>query len=533
MIKTPHQIINLSTQTLVCRSISHFLIQSFIRSYHLQQVLSLKRNKRMVQIQEETGPPCGLRPTSPAPRHFMEVPRSRRHRPISLCLLTDSSDRYVPVARLTIRKRCTCEVQMRRLCTFLESPGCCLAEATIAECSFEPAAILRLSKAIEVNESLKILNLESCGLEDDFAMLLGAALRHNVTLTRLSLAKNSLGPRGIAYLNQGLSKNLTLQDLNLDYNSVSDEGCKILSGLLAGSKQNKKETIQGSDGRTTCSLEEPPRLKSSLRKLSLKANKIGIDGASQVFLALRHVTNLTELDLSGNQVEDKSVEILGNILLFNRSLKILKLDNCGLTWRSCEFLRRPLKTNTDLSILSLDLNQLTDLGISYLAEGLQYNRNLKELSLNMCSVTSVGLESLVSVIKSRTALRTVRLCYNDISIADNSNAGFVGSNHADLLNNPFGESRQVKKDHRASQALHALDQCLRESQKNLLDESLWYASDVEVAQTEPTRYAAPPSSRHQGLSKSSFNSSLYRKMIMALKRNPSLRIVMWGNQRVS
>lgn len=488
----------------------------------------------MVQIQEETGPSCGIRPTPPASRHFTEVPRSRKNRPISLCLITDSSDRYVPVARLTIRKRCTCEVQMRRLCTFLESPGCCLAEATIAECSFEPAAILRLSKAIEVNESLKILNLESCGLEDDFAMLLGSALRHNATLTRLSLAKNSLGPRGIAYLNQGLSKNLALQDLNLDYNFVSDEGCKILSGLLAGSKQNKRETVRESDGQTTPNVEEFPRLKSSLRKLSLKTNKIGTDGASQVFLALRHVTNLMELDLSGNQIEDKSLEILGNILLFNRSLKILKLDNCGLTWRSCEFLRRPLKTNTDLAVLSLDLNQLTDLGVSYLAEGLQYNRNLKELSLNMCSVTSVGLESLVSVIKSRTALRTLRLCYNDISIADNSNAGFVGSNHADLLNNPFsGESRQVKKDHRASQALHALDQCLRESQKNLLDESLWYASDLEIAQTEPTRYAAPPSNRHQGLSKSSFNSSLYRKMIMALKRNPSLRIVMWGNQRVS
>ncbi|ESN96047.1 hypothetical protein HELRODRAFT_135217, partial [Helobdella robusta] len=185
-----------------------------------------------------------------------------------------------------------------------------------------------LSLALERNEGLKVMCIERCALADDGCMLISTSLKLNSTLNGLSFPENRISSLGMGYLCRGLKQNKGIRELNLDSNEVGDRG-----------------------------------------------------GGRLLFSIIRHCCFLTELNLSENLLGDDCIERLSHSLLFNRSLKCLKLENCGLTKKSCSFLKRPLKTNTDLSILSLDLNQLNDDGVECLAEGMQFNRSLTELSL--------------------------------------------------------------------------------------------------------------------------------------------------------
>uniref|UniRef100_A0A8C4SVT9 NACHT domain-containing protein n=1 Tax=Erpetoichthys calabaricus TaxID=27687 RepID=A0A8C4SVT9_ERPCA len=106
-----------------------------------------------------------------------------------------------------------------------------------------------------------------------------------------------------------------------------------------------------------------------------------------VFISLLSSPNLqlTELDLSKNNVEDSGVAQLCEVLRSEKcKLEILSLRYCGLTFRSCYDLSSALcAPHSRLIELNLSYNNIGDSGVDHLCEGLR-SENCKLENLKAC-----------------------------------------------------------------------------------------------------------------------------------------------------
>ena len=84
--------------------------------------------------------------------------------------------------------------------------------------------ISELMDALEINESVKALDLTNQYIGDSSAQRIGDALQDNLDLKYLNLQGNYIGNKSLSYLMKGLAENETVEKLNLAMNCIGDEG---------------------------------------------------------------------------------------------------------------------------------------------------------------------------------------------------------------------------------------------------------------------------------------------------------------------
>ncbi|XP_072567652.1 NACHT, LRR and PYD domains-containing protein 12-like isoform X2 [Paramormyrops kingsleyae] len=129
-------------------------------------------------------------------------------------------------------------------------------------------------------------------------------------------------------------------------------------------------------------------------------------------------SQLTELDLSDNDLQDSGVKLLSAGLGDSHcKLEILRLLGCRVTVEDCSFLASALRLNpSHLRELDLSDNDLQDSGVKLLSAGLWDSHcKLEILRLSGCRVTEEGCSSLASALRSNPShLRELDLSDNDL-----------------------------------------------------------------------------------------------------------------------
>uniref|UniRef100_A0A669CR86 NACHT domain-containing protein n=1 Tax=Oreochromis niloticus TaxID=8128 RepID=A0A669CR86_ORENI len=130
-------------------------------------------------------------------------------------------------------------------------------------------------------------------------------------------------------------------------------------------------------------------------------------------------SQLTELDMSGNDMRDPAVKLLcAGLESPNCPLETLRLVDCGLSEVSCDYLAAALKSNpSHLRVLDLSQNnKLQDPGLKQLCGFLENPRcRFETLRLNHCDLSERSCEALASGLSSQTSnLRELDLNNNNL-----------------------------------------------------------------------------------------------------------------------
>ncbi|XP_073700443.1 uncharacterized protein [Garra rufa] len=270
----------------------------------------------------------------------------------------------------------------------LKNTNCKLENLRLSDCSITEEGYKALASALRSNPShlieldltgndpgqsgvkelIDLLQDKNCKLKtlrflspaaDEACQYVNKVLGENLLLLReLNLSK--IGPLGLKELAAVLKdKHCKLNTLILNNSDITDEDCRVLTEALESNPSNLTElNLSGTKLRNSGMKIFSTLFKNEQCKLKrLKFNSICIEEgcAALVSAFTSNPSNLIELDLSGNKLENSGVNEISSLLGNSQCmLQILRLSNCSITEEGYKALASALRSNPS-HLIELDL----------------------------------------------------------------------------------------------------------------------------------------------------------------------------------
>ena len=242
-----------------------------------------------------------------------------------------------------------------------------------------------IERMLNVNRTLKVLNLSGCGFDTTVIINIAAGLAYNASLAELNIGRNTFSKNneGWIHLFKALCNNTSLKKLDISHNELGMEGSVALAEMLSCNK--------------------------SLTELNLECCHIPEDGLREIARGLLQNTSLKKLDISFNNLGMEGSVALAEMLSCNKSLTELNLGWCDIPEAGLREIARGLLQNTSLKKLDISYNKLGMEGSVALAEMLSCNKSLTELNLGWCNIPEAGLREIARGLLQNTSLQTLIL----------------------------------------------------------------------------------------------------------------------------
>ncbi|GAN08442.1 hypothetical protein MAM1_0205d07954 [Mucor ambiguus] len=298
--------------------------------------------------------------------------------------------------------------------------------------------IAPLADIMCIDFGLRELVLNQCGLEDDAVKILMSSLLENDKIQHLSLANNpkltSLAFKYIAIYIKGAS-----QLVSLDLSSTRPDKKSVQYLTAATLKHDISSPIPSLSSLLLngCNLRAPQleALSTSIRKsntslhhLSIRGNRIGVQGALLIGVMLRDYDNkdmafkgIERLFLDNNDLSQGGIQYIAQALRRNQSLRYLSMCECKIDAKDCILLGEALKYNQYLERFDIGYNPLMTPnmdGITSIRQALNVNRSLKDLCLADSALSTEAAIALAECLPENSSLVRLDLSRNpNIQIA--------------------------------------------------------------------------------------------------------------------
>ncbi|XP_023817679.1 NLR family CARD domain-containing protein 3-like isoform X1 [Oryzias latipes] len=217
-----------------------------------------------------------------------------------------------------------------------------------------------------------------------------------------------------------------------------------------------------------------PVIKASNKALLSHCNLSKLSCAALSSVLRSQSSRLTVLDLSNNKLQDSGVKVLSAGLKGpDCKLETLRLERCSLSEISCEALGSALKKNpSNLTELDLSSNKLQDSGFLHLCGFLESTDcRLQTLRLKDCSLSKISCEALVLTLKRNPSNLT------ELDLSENKNLQDSGVLHlCGFLESPDCrlQTLRLKKCRLSKTSCAALDSALKSNPSHLIELDLMF-----------------------------------------------------------
>ena len=244
---------------------------------------------------------------------------------------------------------------------------------------------LSIMKALQHVNSLRMLSLCDKNISKELAIELALTIKSNKHLQKLWLNNSNLRFSANVIF-QSLSTISTLKYLNLHNNQITEEAAETLASVIL---------------RNT-----------GLEELHLGDNNLG-KGALKVIEALQHITSLRILDLQNNGLTNESSHELRNVFKSNKHIQKLWLNDNNLQSSVINMLQS-LSTISTLKYLNMSNNQITEEAGEALASVILHNIRLEELHLNSNNLGE-GMLFVAKALQHISSIRSLDMGNNSLS----------------------------------------------------------------------------------------------------------------------
>eukprot|EP00924_Labyrinthula_sp_SR-Ha-C_P013514 maker-scaffold_5-snap-gene-5.53-mRNA-1 protein AED:0.33 eAED:0.34 QI:13/1/0.5/1/1/1/2/0/937 len=279
-----------------------------------------------------------------------------------------------------------------------------------------------LSAVLEGNNCVNRLDLKGCGLENEGLKYLVESIlkrQKESIMYELVLANNSFNDFSLPSIEQLLSKpQIHLVHLDLSSNSLGPYFSKNLSAGVAASLTLEVLILDNNPslgGKAATEVLNGVIENNSLRNFSVSSCNLTRDAFLLVSnLIMLNKTNLKQLSMNKNKLDQVVAYKIGNALTKNTNLKILGLEETGLNHYGGFAIFDCFSSNTKIERLSVNNNQGIDAEMFMdLSESISKSSTLVFLDLSNSNVGN-GSEFLFQGLSKANILEELKLSNNGI-----------------------------------------------------------------------------------------------------------------------
>ncbi|XP_076145389.1 NACHT, LRR and PYD domains-containing protein 12-like isoform X2 [Alosa pseudoharengus] len=310
-----------------------------------------------------------------------------------------------------------------KLVSALQSPNCKLETLRLADCKLTERSCEIVASVLQsANSSLRELDLSQNELKESGEQLVSALQSPNCKLETLRLADCKLTERSCEVVASALqSANSSLRELDLSQNELKESGEKLVSALQSpnckletlrlvgcklrgkflacahhGANPHLRELDMSDSELEDCGgelLHQPLNQDCKVRLISCRLKY----SSSEVVVSVlqSYISQLSELDMSGCDLQTSEEKLLSGLTNPNCHLEKLRLVGCKLRGR---FLASTLQwANSHLRELDISDSELQDCGGELLHQPLNQDCKVRLIS---CRLKYSSSEVVVSVLQS-------------------------------------------------------------------------------------------------------------------------------------
>ena len=270
-----------------------------------------------------------------------------------------------------------------------------------------------IALALRQNSSLTELYITHSNIHDQDAKALASTLKVNNTLTHLDLSGNKFGPEGSGALASALKKNTVLTELDLGQNNINVEGAKAIGGAL---KVNK--------GLISLNLSDT-NIGGATEWIMTGVDLIGINKVGSYMRGRSGERMIVTSYRRRHFLEDDADHYINQVKLVNADEiqeGVIAIAEAlqGNQWSNTQremFGLPPNKEGSKLARLDLSNNDICNKSAATIAENLATNRVLTELYLHNNAIGNGGADAIAKLLGVSLSghLRTQELTRLDLS----------------------------------------------------------------------------------------------------------------------
>jgi Ran GTPase-activating protein (RanGAP) involved in mRNA processing and transport len=273
-----------------------------------------------------------------------------------------------------------------------------------------------LSHSPQQATNLIHLDLTDTQLGSKGGRVIAQLLRNNDTLQELNLTNNSIGPNGIKAIVPELTANSSLQLLNLSYNNIKPRGATLLANALEESTSVcnlKSLELTGNNlgHKGMQILSKMLTVDRTIESFYAGTNNIGPEGAAHLSFAIKRNYTLRKLHINDNNIGPEAASLLFDQLRDdNRTLENLNVANNSIGTEGASDLAAVFRQNEALTHIDLSGNRIESNGVISLMDALSYNISLVHLQLSNNRIDDRGARAISEVLsdpKSSPTLQTI------------------------------------------------------------------------------------------------------------------------------